>query len=604
MVTRVTHVLRLFANLLRLLLVPARLYARWAWSRGTPKWISLHLHPSVVPFSVRGTWLQRLTSRARDSQVTSLEELRALARAIREDRAVAGLLVHVPGLEAGWAACEGVRDIFRELRAAGKQVVVYLPEGGGNRELYVALSASRIYIAPYTAFGPLGVAAHPLYIRPLLDKLGIRVEAQAAGEYKSAAEPALRESMSEPAREQLQALLSGTHTALVNALCERGLSRDAVDRLFDSGLLQAKDALALGVVDAIVYEDELREHVVGKTQVEKPERAKPEARRETAEDAEDSETDEPAGVRTMDMDASRYVRWRTSRLWRPLRRPACIAVVPLRGTIVGEQGGRMGTSLRPGPLTKLVRQLRRDASVKGVVFYIDSPGGSALASEVMHREMQRLAQKKPTVACFGDVAASGGYYLACACQKIIAQPLCITGSIGVVSAKVNTAGLLERIGVRPQVLRTARSADMLSFTRGLSADEDNLLRAHAAEIYDRFLTVVAEGRGRSVADIEPLARGRVWTGVDAHERGLVDVLGGIERAISELKGMLDKVPEAQRAALEPRVYSLKAGSGLGLAGVRSWLLGPWSAYLPDLAALDLLRREPVTYYAANTTLFK
>lgn len=581
MVTRVTHLLRFFANLLRLLWLPVLLYARYRWSRGKPKWISLHLHSSVVPFRVRGSLLQRLTSRARDAQVSSLEELRALARAIREDSAVVGLLVHVPHLEAGWSACEGVRDTLATLRAAGKEVVVYLPEGGGNRELYVALSASRIYMAPYTSFGPLGMAVQPLYIRPLLDKLGIAVEAQAAGEYKSAAEPALRESMSEPAREQLEALLAGTHSALTGALCARGLSEAAAQALLERGILQAKEALELKVVDGIVYEDELSARVEG-SNAPQPE-------------------DDPDAPPARASDASRYLRFRTRKLWRPLRRRPCIAVVPLRGTIVGEGGGRWGNAFRPGPLTQLVRSLKRDPAVRGVLFYIDSPGGSALASELMHREIKRLAAKKPTVACFGDVAASGGYYLACACQKIIAQPLCITGSIGVVSAKVDATGLLQRIGVRPQLLRTARSADMLSFARGLSPEEEILLRAHAAEIYDRFLTVVAEGRGRSIADIEPLARGRVWTGRAARERGLVDELGGFDRALDELRGLLSNVPEPERSAIQPEIYALKAGAGLGLAGARAWLLGPWSAWLPDLSVFELLRSETVTYYAPSLT---
>jgi protease-4 len=485
-----------------------------------------------------------------------------------------------------------LRDIFRELRAAGKEVVCYLPEGGGNRELFVALAASRIYMAPYSAFGPLGLAARPLYIRPLLDRLGIAVEAQAAGEYKSAAEPALRDTMSEPQREQLQALLTGTHTALVDALRARGLSDEQLGPLFERVFVWAKDALACGVVDGVVYEDELREALSACA-------ATATAQHAVAPDpAKKSDSDNPPPLGT---DAARYLRWRNRRLWRPLRRPTCIAVVPLHGTIVAGQGGMMGASLRPDVISKLVRSLADDPSVRAVVFHIDSPGGSALASELMHRELTRLAKKKPIVACLGEVAASGGYYLACACRKIVAQPLAITGSIGVISAKIDARGLLDRLGVRPQFLRTTPSADILSFARGLSVDEDALLRAHATEIYERFLTVVAEGRGRSVADIEPLARGRVWNARDASERGLVDVLGGLERALSEVRGLLDGVPEPERDAIEPRIYALRSGSGFALSALRSALLGPWSSLFSELATVELLRREPVAYYAPFTT---
>jgi protease-4 len=498
------------------------------------------------------------------------------------------LLVYLPSLEAGWAACESVRDIFHEIRATGKHVVCYLPEGGGNRELYVALSATQIFLAPYAGFGPLGLAARPFYIRPLLDRLGISVEAQSAGEYKSAAEPALRETMSEPAREQQQAILSTVHEAMVAALRERGLSTEQVEQLFASGLLQAQAALSTGVIDGIVFEDELYDRL-GCTAPS------------PALSTEDSE-DKPATV-----EAVHYLRQRTSPLWRPVRREACIAVVPLHGTIVADQGGRWGApGLRPAAFARLLRRISHDPAVRAAIFYIDSPGGSALASELMHHEIARFARRKPAVAYFGDVAASGGYYLACACRKIVAQSLTVTGSIGVVSAKVDASGLLERLGVRPQFLRTTRSADMFSFARGLSPDEDGMLRAHAAEIYERFLTVVAEGRGRPVADIEPLARGRVWTGRDASERGLVDALGSFDRALDEVRGLMTDIPPPARAHIKPYVYRLKAGSGFDLVdGLRSLLLAPWLDRLPDLAAIELLLgREPVTYYAPLHHMFE
>jgi ClpP class serine protease len=160
--------------------------------------------------------------------------------------------------------------------------------------------------------------------------------------------------------------------------------------------------------------------------------------------------------------------------------------------------------------------------------------------------------------------------------------------------------------VRPQFLRTTRSADMFSFARGLSPDEDSMLRAHAAEIYDRFLTVVAEGRGRTVADIEPLARGRVWTGRDAGERGLVDALGSFDRALDEVRDLMTDVPPSARAHIKPHVYRLKAGSGFALVdGLRSLLLAPWLDWLPDLASIELLLgREPVTYYAPLHRMFE
>jgi len=583
MVRRVTYVLRLALNLLRLLRLPVWLYARWARARGGPHWVSLHLKPRLVPFRGGQSWLSLWTA-PRELRATSLEEVRRLTRSMADDARVVGLLLHVPQLEAGWAACESLRDTLVALRAAGKQLVCYVAEGGGNRELFVATAADRIYVTPYTSFGPLGLSAQPLYIRPLLDRIGIAVEAQAEGEYKSAAEPALRDMMSEPAREQLSALLEARHDALEQALRGRGLSEERVQRIFEHGLLQATDAVQDGIVDGMVYADELHAQIG------------------CADDEAEKDTAEPR-PRSRLVPASAYLRRRNLRLWEPLRKPANIAIIPLRGTIANDPGGALGQGVRPSALSSVVRRVSRDPSVQAIVFYIDSPGGSAHASELMHREIARLAKKKPTIACFGDVAASGGYYLACACQKIVAQPLSITGSIGVVSAKVDAGALLDRLGVRPQFLRTAPSADMLSFARGLSQDEQALLREHAHTFYQRFLTVVAQGRGRTTEQIEPLARGRVWSGRDACERGLVDVLGGLPQAVDQAKALVDSLSAAQQQRLQPRVYPLPASAGLGgmLESARLSLLEPWLGLLPDMTAFEVLRREAVAYYASWTT---
>lgn len=509
--------------------------------------------------------------------------------ALVQDPRVKGLLVRVPPLESGWSACESVRDTLAKLRQAGKQVVCYLPEGGANRELFVALAATRVYLAPYSSLGPLGLASRPLYVRRLLDRIGVSVEAQSCGEYKSAAEPALRDTMSEPAREQLQALLSAMHSALFEAVREqRGLPEEAVQKLFETAIIGAKDALASGLIDGVVYEGDLTR------QLDAEPNAPPPPPPSADEDA--PETREP-------MAPGMYLRLRNARLWQPLRAQPCIAVVPLRGTIVGEQGGRWGTSIRPSAVAGVLKALERDRRVHAVVLYIDSPGGSALASETMHHEITRLAAKKPVVACFGEVAASGGYYLAVACKKIVARSLSMTGSIGVVSAKLTAGSLLDRVGVRPQFVRTSEHADMLSFARALSEREDAMLRAHASELYERFLEVVAEGRGRPVSEIEPLARGRVWIGRDAQERGLVDLLGGVERAVDEARALVDGLSDAQRAALKPQVVALKTSTMAGLADLRAALLGPLITYLPDLTLLELAGRERLSYYEPSAYQF-
>jgi protease IV len=552
----VAYLYRFLINVLRSLLLPFWLVRRWSWSRGEPRFVRVDIHARVVPFRSPRSALERLVPR--EQRATSLEGLRALADKLGRDRKVRGVLVSVSPLEAGWATCESLREVFQQLRAAGKEVVCYLPHGGGNQELYVALAADRIYVAPFASFGPLGLAAAPLYVRPLLDRLGIRVHALATGQYKTAAEPVLRDSMSDAAREQVGALLAARHEALQAALKRRGLSDAEVSELFGKALVLSDEALAARLVDGVVYEDEL-DGLLGN--------ASP-------------------------LPAARYLRSQRP-LYRPLTRPQRIAVVPLHGMITGEGGG-IGAGLKQSTLTPLLRELAKDPNVRAVVLHIDSPGGSAHASELMHREIKQLAHKKPVVASFGEVAASGGYYLACACNKIVGQALCTTGSIGVVMAKPNAHDFVTKLGLRPQLLRTAESADMLSAVRELSQHEEALLTAHIDQLYQRFLSVAAEGRGRSVEQIDSVARGRVWTGSAARDHGLVDAIGGFERALSEARALVPELSPTERVALEPQVYRLKSQRG---AGLRALMLGTWLEPLQELAALHGLQREKALYLA-------
>jgi len=567
--------LRALANLLRLLLAPVWLCGRWL-ARPRAEWVVLRLQPRLTQFPPRAAFLRRLVSRAPELASSSVEELRALVDPMLGDDRIRGLIFHLPAVEAGWATCQSVRDVLSALRAAGKQVVCYLSEGGGNRELYIALAADRIYMVPFSALGPLGMAANPLYFRTLLDRLGVEVEAQSCGDYKSAAEPALRDTLSEPAREQLEALLWAMHHGLADALRDRrGLDAERVTQLFERGIVGAAEAAASGLVDGLAYEDELVERLL-----------------------QISNSPDAAAVRRTLVPAAAYVRNRTARLWRPIRDPAHIAIVPLRGTIAGDHGGLLRNSVRHAQVAPLLRSLAKNKQARAVVLYIDSPGGSALASELIHREVARLAHAKPVVAYFGNVAASGGYYIGCACRRIVAQPLTITGSIGVVSAKFAAAKLLTRLGITPQRIRTSESADIYSFTRSLSSNEQASLQAHAAELYGRFVEVVAQGRQRPAAEIEALARGRVWTGQDAHAHGLVDALGSLERAVDEARLLLDGLSSAERTALVPRLYPTKAaGRAQSLSEVGLATLARLVGDIPDLELLHASQRELALYYA-------
>ena len=322
-------------------------------------------------------------------------------------------------------------------------------------------------------------------------------------------------------------------------------------------------------MDGVVYEDELRASLLGEGQ------------------------EPPKLVR-----AGGYLSFRLARFFRPVRRRPYIAVLPIHGAITGGREARSGSAVE-GAIVHAIRSLARDRRAAGVVLHVDSPGGSALASDLIHREVSLLAKKKPVVACFGNVAASGGYYVAAPASKIVAEPLSITGSIGVVMARLVARDLLEGMGVRTEVVRRAPHADLVSNPRPLDEDEHAILEREVEAFYRSFVGVVAAGRKREEGEIEPLARGRVWSGRDAHARGLVDVLGGLDAALAEVRRAL---PGPLPPRVEPRVVWPRGGEAPPLeADAKS--AARWALASIDPAAAELIGvlggRERVLYLATG-----
>jgi protease-4 len=256
---------------------------------------------------------------------------------------------------------------------------------------------------------------------------------------------------------------------------------------------------------------------------------------------------EPSPLQTV--PAARYLRARRALRFRPLRARPVVGVVEVHGAIVSRPSLGLARAAAEPRVVAMLRAARRNRSIRGVILHVDSPGGSALASDRIHHEVVRLARVKPVVAYLSNVAASGGYYVASAAHLIVAQPQSVTGSIGVVAARFAVGPLLERLGVATDVVKRGKRADLFSSARRLDAGERAVYERELDAVYGNFLRVVAEGRGRAVADIEPLAQGRVYSGTDAHARGLVDCLGGLERALHEVRELVGRGGRR----LEPRV---------------------------------------------------
>jgi protease IV len=316
--------------------------------------------------------------------------------------------------------------------------------------------------------------------------------------------------MSEAQREQVGALLDSVDETFVAALAERtrlGPNDDArrakVRALFEEAFMSAARAMEEGLIDGVCYADRLADEV---------------------------------GVDAL-VRAPRYLAVRRARRAMFDARPY-IAILPIHGAIAQESSASSGSSAVSGPIIAALRALKKDAWARAVVLHVDSPGGSALASDLIHREVELLAETKPVIACFGEVAASGGYYVAAPARTIVAHPLTVTGSIGVVSARLVTDELAARIGVHTEVVSRAPHADLLGNARALTDTEHGIFEREVEGFYRAFVKVVARGRKQSEERIEELARGRVWSGVDAHARGLVDRLGGLPEAVQAAKDAL------------------------------------------------------------------
>jgi protease-4 len=419
-------------------------------------------------------------------------------------------------------------------------------------------------MAPQSTITLLGLSASSHYVKPLLERVGVEVEPFARKEYKTAAERLTRDSMSEPQREQVQALIDGHTDALLGALSQRtGRTPEQTRELFEAGVFRGQAAIDAGLVDDLAYEDELAEKL-----------------------GFHGEKEKRKGL----VEGSRYLSFKEAKLFRPLRREPYIAVVTVKGAI-SESGSPMG---RRSSIVAALRHARRDRRALGVLLWVDSPGGSAEASDLIHREVVRVREKKPVVAYFGEVAASGGYYVAAHANAIVAQPLGLTGSIGVVSARFLASELLDRAGIRTEVLRTGPHADMYSPHRSLTDDERRLMDRELDAFYDSFVALVADGRGRPVDEIEPLARGRVWLAADAHRLGLVDELGGMDRATERLKDAIGAAPGVRRRLRPMMVASYRLEPPPPAAQLR--LRGSMFEGLADLAFL--LAESPTALYHA------
>jgi protease IV len=449
----------------------------------------------------------------------SLEQTWDTFRRAATDSRIRGILFEPHGLDIGWGKMEEIHDEIVQFRKSGKPIVTYL-RSPTAREYYLASATDKIFIAPEDSLDLKGLAAESLFFKQTLDKLGVQAEVIHAGKYKDAGDVLTRTSMTPETREVLNAILDQYYGNLIATVAEgRKKQPDAVRALIDDGPFLARDAVSSGLIDALGYEDQ----AVGEMQ----------SRLKQSE--------------LKKISAKAYVKGLA-----PAPGGRRIALIVGQGMITAGTGNETADdeSFTGTGFIKLLKEVENDSSIQGVIMRIDSPGGDAVASDDILHEAKNLSKKKPLVISMGDTAASGGYYVAVTGDPIIAYPNTLTGSIGVIFAKFTLHGLFDKVGVDEQLLTRGRYADIESAYTPLSDAARQKLSGQIDSFYRAFVSRVAEGRKKPFDQIEPLAQGRVWVGAQAKDNGLVDQLGGLDRAVEVLKQQGHMAP-SDRVTLVP-----------------------------------------------------
>jgi protease-4 len=430
-----------------------------------------------------------------------------------------------------WGKVQELRDALLDFRTTGKTVIAFL-EYGGDREYYLASAADRVYLMPTSPLDLTGVASYEIFLRGTLDKIGAFPDFLHIGDYKTAVNQMTETGFTPAHREMSESLNRDQFEQLVRGVAEsRNKTEDEVRALIDQGPFLPEEALRLGLVDDLAYEDQLDDRAPELRDGER------EARR---------------------IEGREYRRVRPESVgFRPRSRIAVLYVV---GTIVS---GRSAFDPINGPVVgsdtvvEQIRQVREDDSIRAIVLRVDSPGGSSIASDVIWRELMITREddpSRPLITSMSDLAASGGYYIGMAGDVIVAQPATLTGSIGIYTGKIALGGAMDKIGVTTETVQSGANADMYSPFEPFSPAHRARLQEYMQGFYDNFVEKAAASRRTTPEQMDALAQGRVWTGRQARERGLVDALGGLDTAvrIAKQRANIDADEDVELVVYPPR----------------------------------------------------
>ncbi len=503
---------------------------------------------------------------------TSLLDMRRTLDIIGNDRRVRTVVLRFDTLQAGLSTLHSLRRMLLDLRAQGKRLVAWLPSAE-TRDYYLASACDEIILPQAGRLSVLGLRLEAIFLKDALSLAGVEADFESIAEYKTTPDTFRRSTMSEPHREMLDSILDSVYDEIVSAIAEgRDLDETQVRELIDAMPLTATEAVQAGLADAVLYEDELAAHLT-------PDDDAP-----------------PLPWRTAARRLRIPIKWTTRQR---------IGIVSLEGTIMPGRSRRVpipvpipipvGTQAGAETIVQALRCAETDTRIAAVILYVETPGGSAIASDLIWREVCRLRERKPVVVLMGGQATSGGYYVSAPANRIIAHPTTLTGSIGIWSGKFALADLYGKLGIGHQAVQRGAMAGLYSQTTSFSELERERVRRDLGTGYALFKTRVAQGREMTEEQVEEVARGRVWTGAQAREIGLVDELGDLQTAMAVAKELAGLDPEQEyttvhvqppRHAIPPLAFPSEQASVRALHTMldaiqsltreRVWALAPWT----------------------------
>merc|ERR1712176_497193 len=491
-----------------------------------------------------------------------------MKKAARDPR-ICGMYLKITPLSCGYGKIEELRRQIESFRASGKFTVAYF-ELGGMKEYLVASACEEFYVPPAAYFSLTGVVIENSFLRGVLEKIGIEPQVQRIGKYKSAGDQLLRKDMSDAQRTVSEKLVESIYSYFTDSISkDKGKTKEEVVELMNTGPHKVEDLAKNGWLTSTKYLNEIEDLI-------KP------------------RTGGPKDV-LQSVGFSKYLTSTPETLFTKNAKHT-VAVIRSSGAISRDSSGSNGIS--SASFIKSIKSVKKNKLVKAVVIRIDSPGGDALASDLMWNEIRELSKLKPVVASMVDVAASGGYYMSMACDKIVAEPLTLTGSIGVVTGKFNLEELNEKIGFNSEAVSKGKFAELNTSSRAFEDFEEDYFKAGAQKAYESFRDKAAFSRNMDIESMEEVAQGRVWTGEDAKAKGLVDYIGGFDKAVDVAKELAG-IPKEEGC----RIVEIK--SQQTKSPVLSFLrnsTGAISKVLALYSALDKLAEDGVGYDAQMPSL--